>query len=287
MSYECFDFDVDAHVAHIRFSRPEKRNSMIPSFWNELPRLIEELDSSGDVRAIVISSSGPHFTAGMDLSVFGNSDSMQNTTPPLQYQAAMFYDIVQRLQQSFSCLENARIPVLAAVQGGCIGAGVDLVSACDMRYATKDAFFCIQETNIAMTADVGTFPRLTHLMPDGLVRELAYTGRSLSADEALQCGLVNTVHESQELMLDHVLSIAKIIATKAPMAVYGCKKMILHSRDNTVAQTLDYVGLWNASFFSKAEIAKSMRANHEQCAADFTPLPPKLASADETDIVLP
>lgn len=287
MSYECFEFDVEAHVAHIRFSRPEKRNSMVPGFWNELPRLVEELDSSGDVRAIVVSSTGPHFTAGMDLSVFGNSNSTEKNSQPQQYYAAIFYDVVQRLQRSFSCLESARIPVLAAVQGGCIGAGVDLVSACDMRYATRDAFFCIQETNIAMTADVGTFPRLTHLMPDGLVRELAYTGRSLSADEALQCGLVNTVHDTQELMLEHVLSVANSIATKAPMAVYGCKKMIIHSRDNTVAQTLDYVGLWNSSFFNKDEIAKSMRANQEQRLAEFTPLPPKPLAAEDTEIVLP
>jgi enoyl-CoA hydratase len=287
MSHECFEIDIEAHVAHIRFSRPEKRNSMIPAFWNELPSLVEELDSSGDVRVIVISSTGPHFTAGMDLSVFGASTSAENEKQPHPYTAALFYDIVQRLQRSFSCLEQARIPVLAAVQGGCIGAGVDLVSACDMRYATRDAFFCIQETNIAMTADVGTFPRLTHLMPDGLVRELAYTGRALSADEALQCGLVNTVHESQELMLEHVLSVAKSIAKKAPMAVYGCKKMILHSRDNTVAQTLDYVGLWNASFLDKSEIIESMRAAKEERAGDFTTLPPKPLAPDDTDIVLP
>lgn len=287
MSYECFELDVEASVAHIRFSRPEKRNSMIPAFWNELPRLVEHLDSSGDVRAIVISSTGPHFTAGMDLSVFGNPTSADGIGPPPHYQAAMFYDIVHRLQRSFNCLEHARVPVLAAVQGGCIGAGVDLVSACDMRYATRDAFFCIQETNIAMTADVGTFPRLTHLMPDGLVRELAYTGRALKADEALQCGLINTVHDSQEQMLEHVLSVARSIATKAPMAVFGCKKMILHSRDNTVAQTLDYVGLWNASFFNKAEISESMRANEEQRLATFTPLPPKPSAAADADIVLP
>lgn len=287
MSYECFEFDVEAHVAHIRFSRPNKRNSMIPSFWNELPRLIEELDCRGDIRAIVISSIGPHFTAGMDLSVFGGTSLKDKQALPPHYQAAMFYDVVHRLQNSFSCLESARMPVLAAIQGGCIGAGVDLVSACDMRYATKDAFFCIQETNIAMTADVGTFPRLTHLMPDGLVRELAYTGRSMSADEALQCGLVNSVHDTQELMIEHVLSIAKTIATKAPMAVYGCKKMIVHSRDNTVAQTLDYVGLWNASFFNKTEIADAMQANQEKRLAEFTPLPPRPSSAEDTDIVLP
>ena len=129
MSYECFEIDIEAHVAHIKFSRPEKRNSMIPAFWNELPSLVEELDSSGGVRVIVISSTGPHFTAGMDLSVFGDSSSAENEKQSHPYTAALFYDIVQRLQRCFSCLEQARISVLAAVQGGCIGAGVDLVSA--------------------------------------------------------------------------------------------------------------------------------------------------------------
>jgi len=138
-----------------------------------------------------------------------------------------------------------------------------------------------------MTADVGTFPRLTHIMPDGLVRELAYTGRALSADEALQCGLINTIHDSQELMLEHVLSVASSIAEKAPMAIYGCKKMILHSRDNTVAQTLDYVGLWNASFFSKDEITESMQAGKEKRAGVFTALPSKPLASEDIDITLP
>jgi len=291
MAYQCFDVDVQSHVAHIIFSRPDKRNSMIPAFWTELPALIEALDRDGQVRAIVLSSTGPHFTSGMDVSVFAASapsantadaaDTVKSTTQTLdvdslqeRQRAARFYDTVRRLQRSFNCLEQARVPVLAAIQGGCIGAGVDLATACDMRYATSDAFLTIYETNLAMTADVGTFPRICKLMPDGLVRELAYTGRAMPAMEAKEHGLINSLYDTQEEMVNSVLEIASTIASKAPLAVYGCKKMILHARDHTVADTLDYVGLWNASFFQRDEIGEAMRAAQEKRAANFAPLPP-------------
>jgi enoyl-CoA hydratase len=215
----------------------------------------------------------------MDVSVFGGADSVSDPMRARQ-RAARFRDTVQRLQQSFSCLEQARIPVLAAVQGGCIGAGIDLVTACDMRYATRDAFFTIYETNLAMTADVGTFPRICKLMPDGIVRELAYTGRPLSATEAKEYGLVNALYDTHEQMVESVLGIAAAIASKAPLAVYGCKQLILHARDHSVADTLDYVALWNASFFQREEIAEAMAASSSQRQGEFAPLP-ALKSADD------
>jgi len=284
MKYECFDVSVEGHVAHIQFSRPDKRNSMVSSFWRDLPVIVGSLDATGDIRAIVISSTGPHFTSGIDLSLLSHSmesDKTQST----QLRAGRFYHLVKKLQDSFTCFESARVPVLAAVQGGCIGAGVDLVSACDMRYSTKDAFFTIQETNIGMTADVGTFPRLSHLIPDGVVRELAYTGRQLQADEALQWGLVNAVFDSQDELVKQVMGIAKQIALKAPQAVHGCKKMILHSRDHTVADTLDYVGLWNASFLNHQEIMESMIALKEKRRPEYEALP--AIDPDDTEIKLP
>lgn len=299
MTYQCFDVDVQNHVAHITFSRPDKRNSMIPAFWTELPALIETLDREGRVRAIVLSSTGPHFTSGMDVSVFSAPTHCASAeTEPNQavdvdslrerQKAARFYDTVRRLQRSFNCLEQSRVPVLAAIQGGCIGAGVDLVTACDMRYATKDAFITIYETNLALTADVGTFPRICKLMPDGLVRELAYTGRAMPAVEAKEYGLINALYDTQEEMVDRVLDIAATIASKAPLAVYGCKKMILHARDHTVADTLDYVGLWNASFFQRDEIGEAMSAAQETRAANFAPLPPLPDESDpEESVVLP
>ena len=191
-------------------------------------------------------------------------------------------DTILRLQRSFTSLEQVRVPVLAAVQGGCIGAGVDLITACDIRYATRDAFFTIYETNLAMTADVGTFPRISKLMPDGMVRELAYTGRPLSAGDAVTYGLVNTVYDTQEEMVASVLETASVIASKAPLAVYGCKQMILHARDNTVADTLDYVALWNASFFQREEISEAMAASTAQRPGEFASLPARQSTDDGT-----
>lgn len=284
MAYHCFEVDITSYVAHVKFCRPDKRNSMTPEFWNELPRLIDKLDSSGEVRVIVLSSTGPHFTAGMDLSVFAEASAHSIDANNPQVRAAKFYETVKRLQHSFTCLAQARVPVLAAIQGGCIGAGVDLATACDMRYASKDAFFTIQETNIAMTADVGTFPRLSQLIPDGIVRELAYTGRGMPADEAHRWGLVNTVYDSHEEMLEGIMHIANAIAAKAPMTIFGCKKMIQYAQDHTVADTLDYVGIWNASFFNKAEIMESMKAKQERRAPKYNALPPKALADEDTDL---
>ena len=196
---------------------------------------------------------------------------------------AAFYDDVRRMQRSFTALENCRIPVLAAIQGGCIGGGVDLVTACDMRYATEDAFLTIYEVNIGMTADVGTFPRLVKLIPEGIVRELAYTGRRMSAAEAQQVGLVNRVFPDHETLLAEVDEIAREIASKAPLAVYGCKRMINYARDHTTAEGLDYVGIWNASMLQPDEMAEAMAANAEKRPGDFVDLP-KIKRHSDGDI---
>ena len=185
-----------------------------------------------------------------------------------------FLATVKPMQDTFSAIEECRIPVLAAIQGGCIGGGIDLVTACDMRYATSDAFFTIFETNIGMTADVGTFPRITNLMGEGIVRELAYTGRKMPADEARECGLVNRVYDNHEEMLDSVMEIAREIATKSPHAVYGCKRMITYARDHSTADALDYVAVWNMSMLSHEEIMEGVSANMQEKEGDFIDLPP-------------
>ena len=179
------------------------------------------------------------------------------------------------MQKTFSVLEECRLPVLVAIQGGCIGGGVDFASACDIRYASDDAFFTIYEVNIGMTADVGTFPRLVKLIPEGIVKELAYTGRRMSAAEAKSAGLVNAVFENQETMLDEVMKVAAEIATKAPLAVYGCKRMINYSRDHNTADGLDYIGIWNASMLQPEEMMEAIAANGERRQGDFVDLPRK------------
>ena len=179
------------------------------------------------------------------------------------------------MQNTFSCLEDCRIPVLAAIQGGCIGGGMDFVTACDIRYATEDAFFTVYEVKVGMTADVGTFPRLVKLIPEGVVRELAYTGRRMFAAEACQVGLVNRVFVDQEALLEGVLSVAREIAANAPLAVYGSKRMINYSRDHSTADSLDYISIWNASFLQTDEMAEAISANKEKRAGDFAALPKK------------
>ncbi len=177
----CFKLNIENNVAHIQLSRPEAFNAMPRAFWNELPKLVNDISDNAKARAIVISSTGKHFTAGMDISVFTDGDGVSAGNGDAYARAEAFRQFVLTLQGSFNCLDNARMPVIAAIQGGCIGAGVDMTSACDIRYCTEDAFFQIAEINIGMTADVGTFPRLCKLIPEGWVRELAYAGRRLPA----------------------------------------------------------------------------------------------------------
>ena len=274
MGYESFRVDIADRVAHIVMSRPGKRNSMIPAFWRELPEIVADIDGNAKARAIVLSSTGPHFSSGMDLASFGGSTVGAARAARIRH-GASFYDGALHLQKAFSVLEECRIPVLAAVQGGCIGGGVDMVTACDMRYATQDAYFTIFEINIGMTADVGTFPRLVKLIPEGIVRELAYTGRRMSAGEAKEVGLVNRVFKDFDAMLDGVFAVAREIASKPPLAVYGCKRMINYARDHTTADGLDYIAIWNASFLQGAEMQEAMRANREKRAGEFVDLPEK------------
>jgi enoyl-CoA hydratase len=280
MGYRCFDVSIDEKVAQVVLNRPEKRNSMIPEFWDELPDIVRDIDDNSKARAIVISSTGPHFSSGLDVKAFAagagdgaKSQDSEEQTRARRTRAARFYDDVRRMQDTFSCLEACRVPVLAAVQGGCIGGGVDLVTACDMRYATEDAFLTIFEINIGMTADVGTFPRLVKLIPEGIVRELAYTGRRMPAREAQAVGLINRVFPDQATMLAEVTDIAREIANKAPLGVYGCKRMINYARDHSTPDGLDYIGIWNASMLQPDELAEAMLANAEKRPGSFADLP--------------
>ena len=279
MNSTCFNVVIEDNIAQLILNRPEKRNSMIPEFWDELPQIIRKIDQESLARVIVISSTGPHFTSGIDTSVFGSSTEI-STDPKKQREldrvgGAKLYDTVKYLQQTFSCLEECRVPVLVAIQGGAIGGGVDLITACDMRYMTEDAFLTIFEINIGMTADVGTFPRITKLLPEGVAKELAYTGRKMLAHEAKTLGLVNEVYKDQDSMLSGVMEIAKQIATKAPLAVYGSKRIINYARDHSTADTLDYIGIWNASMLQQDEIKEAMEAPKEERDPYFVELPPR------------
>jgi enoyl-CoA hydratase len=273
--WTCFDVSIEGGVAHIQLNRPDAMNAMNRAFWNELPAIVRDIDDNARARCIVISSTGKHFSAGMELSVFTDGAGVvPEAQSDRQNAAESFRRHVHHLQDTFSCLDEARMPVIVAVQGGCIGGAVDFTSACDIRYASADAFFCIQEINIGMTADVGTFPRLCKLIPEGWVRELAYTGRRLPAQRAKEIGLVNEVFETHEALVEHALATAREIASKSPLAVAGSKVMINYARDHTIKDALDYIAVWQTGMFSPAHMMEAFQAKAQKRDADFPDLLP-------------
>lgn len=276
MTYECFTVSIEDQVAHIRLSRPEKRNAMSESFWSDLPTIIRDIDDKAKARCIVISADTigekPIFSAGIDVGMF-SSGGVSGNDKNNPVHGADFYQNVLRLQDSFNAIEEARIPVIAAIHGGCIGGGVDLITACDMRFGTSDAFITIYEINVGMTADVGTFPRILNHMPEGVVRELAYTGRRMASDECERRGLFNATYATESEMMDAVMAMAKEIATKPPLAIYGCKRIITYSRDHSTADALDQIAVWNMSMLVPAEMMEAMVAKGQKRTGTFADLP--------------
>lgn len=271
MSYTRLTLTVENKVGHLVLDRPDEYNRMPPAFWSEFPAALDEIDRRGDVRALIISSTGKHFSAGMDVSAFAGSRDQSWDRGRAGEMALRNLD---RLQRVFTRIEALRMPVLAAIQGGCVGGGVDLVAACDTRYCSADAFFCIQEINIGLAADVGTLQRLPRLIPEGLMRELAYTGRRMPADEALSRGLVNRVFDTQAAMLDGVMAIAREIATKSPLAITSTKHLLNYGRDHTIAETLTYQQAWMGAVSQGEEIATYFRAKSEGREPEYRDLPP-------------
>ncbi len=273
MGSECFDVSESDKVAHIVLNRPDELNSMTPAFWRELPRLVDEISDRGSARAIVLSSTGKHFSAGMDISVFTGGDLEDDSKVETgRARASLRYNVLH-LQDTFTAFERARMPVLAAMQGGVVGGAVDMVTACDMRYATADAWFCIHEINIGMTADVGTLQRLPKLVPEGIVRELAYTGDRMPAARAKEVGLVNEVFEDHATMIDGVVEIAQRIASRSPLAVHGTKEIINYTRDHSTADSLQYMAAWQTGMFQPTDLMESFGAQAEGREPEYDDLP--------------
>lgn len=271
MAYECFEVDVDDRVAHVRLSRPDALNTMTPAFWRELPEIVTGLSDGGQVRAVVISSTGRHFCAGMDLSVFTSGNLVAAGEPGRANAHRRL--MVKALQHSFDALEAARMPVVAAVQGGCIGGALSLVTACDVRYASADAFFVLQETNIGMTADVGALQRLPKIVPDGVVRELAFTGRRMPAARAREVGLVNEVFDDHAALVEGALAAAHEMARHSPLVLWGVKEALNHARDHSVAESLEFVSLWQTGMLQTADMAAGLMAQQAKQAPVYEDLP--------------
>ena len=273
MKYSCFEYEIKDKIAHISMCRPDEFNSMNKAFWSELPSLIEKISDEASARVIVLSAQGKHFCAGMDLANFGQANEKPKAHLGMRKESG--YRMTIDLQHTISCLEKSRIPVIAAIQGACVGGGVDLATATDFRFCTKDAFFCIQEINIGMAADVGTLQRLPRLIPEGIVRELAYTGRKFLSEEAMKFGLVNNIYASTEEMMEAVMNVAKEVASKGPLAITSTKEMLNFSRDHSIKDSLNYVALWNTAMSINHEMSVALKAKVEKKEPKFEDLLPR------------
>ena len=267
----CFTLTQTDHVAHLVLNQPEAMNTMHPTFWRELDGVLAQIHREGTARALVISSTGKHFSAGMALEVFAGAVVLDDQTATGR---AAVSDLLVDMQATFTRLETLRVPVICAIQGGCIGGAVDMVTAACIRYATADAFFCIQEINIGMVADVGTLQRLPKLMPLAVVKELAYTGRRLPAAQALDYGLVNAVFDTPEATLEAALQCAQDIASKPPVAIWGTKQAINYARDHSVDDSLRQMGWLQGAIWSSANVRESIMALQAKRAPQFEDLAP-------------
>ena len=271
IDWQCFDVSMDGAVAHVRMNHPERHNSMVPAFWSEIPRLMRALDEAGGTRVLVLSAEGRHFCSGMDLAVFESAGTLGTANVTAREQ---FRQQLKKLQDSFSAIANARFPVIAAIQGACIGGAVDLTTACCLRYCTRDAYFCIQEINIGMMADVGTLNRMPHQIPDAVLRELAYTGDRLGAERAERLGFVNGLFDNHTELVAGALAVAHKIAAKAPVAIAATKEMIDYARDHSVAESFAYLNALQPGVFDPQDIARAVTAQKSGQAAQFADLAP-------------
>tara|TARA_B100000902_G_C27179860_1_gene848371 strand:- start:289 stop:1128 length:840 start_codon:yes stop_codon:yes gene_type:complete len=272
--YNCFKVLTEKNISHVILNRPEKRNSMNLDFWNEFPEIVSRINQEGKTKAIVISSTGPHFCSGLDISLF--QSDLFHMVKNESHKGILLMDYIQTLQDALGVLQECRLPVITAIQGGCIGGGLDLICASDIRLGTDDCYFSILETKLGLVADVGTFPRLVKLIPDGLVRELAFTGRKFEGPEALTSGFLNKIYPEQESMLKAAFSLAETIAANAPLAVHGCKEAINFARDHAIADGLKWVKMWNSSMLNIKDIEEGFKASITKKQGTFTTLPQKI-----------
>mgnify|MGYP000853205319 FL=1 len=260
MQFETLSVSLEQHIATVRLNRPEKANAMNAAMWQEIRQAFEWVDATPEARVAVLQGEGRYFTAGIDLQLMmGLGPQIANECDGRSREALR--RVILDLQDTLTSLERCRKPVLAAIHGGCIGGGIDLITCADMRYCSADASFTIKEIDIGMTADVGTLQRLPRLVGEGITRELAYTGRTFDAAEARGIGLVNRVFDSREALVAGVREIAATIAAKSPLSIRGTKEMITYAREHSVADGLNYIATWNAAMLMSKDLTEAMTAN--------------------------
>ena len=266
--YTTLSLTLADYVAEIRLNRPDKSNAINDAMWQEIRHACEWVDNTPEARVAIISGEGRNFCAGIDLAMLAGIQQRIAHADGARSREAL-RRLILNLQDCLSSIERCRKPVIAAIQGACVGGALDLVTCCDMRYVTDDAVFSIKEIDIGMVADVGTLQRLPRLIGDGMTRELAYTGRNVEADEAVRLGLANRNFGTAEALTVGVQALAAEIAGKSPLAIRGSKEILNYSRDHSVADGLNYVATWNAAMLISADLQESMQAKLEKRAPRF------------------
>lgn len=269
MSYSHFLVSVSEKIAQISINRPQKANALHMPAWEELKAIADELSERKDVRVIVLSGEGKLFCAGIDLELLMSVKQFEKI-PSDTDRIETLYRMVKKLQDCVSALERCAKPVLAAVHNGCIGGGVDIIAACDLRYCTEDAYFTIKEIDMGMVADLGTLQRLPKFVRPATVTEMAFTGRAVKAPEAVEIGLVNERFETKEAMMTGVLKLATQIASKSPLSIRGTKEVLRHARDYSVEEGLDFIARWNSTHLLSDDLTESFRAVTEKRKSSYT-----------------
>lgn len=259
MNYQSFKVDIKNDIAHVAINRPEKVNSLHSQAWVEMKTLFEELSYDDKVRVIVLSGEGKLFCAGIDVSMLMDISNFAEKGCEAR-KREKFIDGLKHLQDCVSAIEKCKKPVIAAVHKGCIGGGVDIVTACDMRYCTEDAYFVVKEVDMGLVADIGTMQRLPKIVPYGFAAEMAYTGRKVFGPEAKSVGLANQTYADKAAMMEGVMGIAAMIASKSPVVIRGTKHILKHTRDHSVQEGLDYIQAWNAAMIYSDDLMESFQA---------------------------
>ena len=271
-SNEFFALSHERGVAHLQLNRPERMNTMTPAFFPAVRDTVQRLSDRGETRALVISSTGKHFSAGMALDVFAGDELALAAKTPRE--RLSFQRSLKKLMDCFTALDEARFPIVCAVQGACVGGALDLATACDLRVCSADAFFTVQEISIGMAADLGVLQRLPKIVPQGVAREMAYTGERVGAERALAIGLVNEVLADAEAARERALALARTIASKSPLAIAGTKLALNHARDHSTASALEQMTLLQSAIFDTDEMAAAIEAWQARRSAEFDPLAP-------------
>ena len=266
MTYSHIEVERRHQTGLIWLNRPEKRNALSADMWADLPLAAAALSADDDVRAIVVAGRGSAFTVGIDLEMLG-AIAPQGESEAARRMA--IYRRIRELQATFTSLADSPKPVIAAIHGYCLGAGIDLITACDIRLASSDATFGVRETVMGLVADVGTLQRLPAIVGPGHVAEMVYTGRDLDAGRAFAIGLVNHVYPNGETTLDAALEMAAAIAANSPLVVQGAKRILKAGEGQTVAEGLDHVAVWNAAFLLSDDLTEAMTAFAAKRKPDF------------------